>query len=338
MKSEAINGKKILVTGGTGSFGKYITKFLLNNSVDSVTVFSRDEEKQNSMEFDLQEFKGKLSFFLGDVREKESLLKATQGKDIVFHAAALKQIPSTEYNPLEAIKTNVLGAQNVVDACIANNVDKVIAISTDKAVEPVNTMGMTKALQEKIFINGNRERYKARTKFSLVRYGNVLNSRGSVIPLFIKQINKGIAVSITDKEMTRFILTLSQAIGLVMTALTHMNGGEIFIPKIKSLKIMDLAEVIVEELKAQKELIKVTRIRPGEKLHEVLMSTMEYNRAVDEKNFYRILPQIELVHEGYSSTMLQTKKKIQMKVYASNTGPFLTKGEIRNILKLDGVI
>lgn len=333
--SKHIVGKKFLVTGGTGSFGKYITQHLLKHGAKEVTVFSRDEDKQYSMQFDFREYKERLRFFIGDVRDLDSITKATRGIDIVFHAAALKQIPSTEHNVIEAVKTNVLGANNVVDACIANGVKKVVAISTDKAVEPINTMGLTKALQERIFILGNQAQKK--TKFALVRYGNVVASRGSVIPLFKKQIEQGGPISVTHKDMTRFILTLSQAMDLVFIALDSMVGGEIFIPKIKPLKIFDLAHVMLDELKPKNLKIKETGVRPGEKLHESLISEIESPRIIDREDHYILLPLIDLKETSY---IYKLKKYDFDKVfsYSSDQGPFLSRSMIKAILVNDGVL
>jgi len=332
--SKYIVGKKFLVTGGTGSFGKYITQYLLENGAKDVTVFSRDEDKQYSMQFEFRKYKDRLRFYIGDIRDLDSITKATRNVDIVFHAAALKQIPSTEHNVIEAVRTNVLGASNVVDACIANGVDKVVAISTDKAVEPINTMGLTKALQERIFILGNLAQKK--TKFSLVRYGNVVASRGSVIPQFKKQIDSGGPVTITHKDMTRFILTLSQAINLVFVALDSMVGGEIFIPKIAPLKIIDLAQVMVEEHNLKNMSIKEIGIRPGEKIHEALISEIESPRVISKKDHFILLPLINLddISYIYKVDHYDFSKTFS---YSSDQGPFLSKEAIKKILAKDGI-
>lgn len=336
MKQKHLSNKKILVTGGTGSFGKYIVSELIKYNPSEIRIFSRDEDKQYSMQFELRERKN-LRFIIGDVQDKESLQKATKNVDIVLHAAALKQIPSTEYNIIEAVRTNVLGAQNVVDACIANNVERAVTISTDKAVEPINVMGMTKALQERIFILANRYSDSRRTLLSCVRYGNVVASRGSVIPLFIKQMQAGRTITITHPDMTRFILTLKQATQLVFTALTTMVGGEVFIPKIKPLKITDLVEVLISSYKLKNSQVHFVGIRPGEKIHETLISAAESVRVLKKKDHFILLPQIDLQHIGhtYKVKVYPAKKFIP---YASDQGPFLTKEEIKNILKGDGVI
>lgn len=329
--TNVFSGKTVLITGGTGSFGSFIVREILNINPKKVIIFSRDEDKQYSLQHELSRFQKKLGFFIGDVRDKSSLTRAMRfGVDIVIHAAALKQIPSTEYNALEAVRTNVLGAQNVVDACIENNVKKAIAISTDKAVEPINVMGMTKALQERIFILGNKQGGKVNTKFAAVRYGNVIASRGSVIPLFKKQIEVGGPVTLTDKRMTRFILTLSEAIKLVFDALGDMVGGEVFVPKIKPLKVLDLAQVMVSELKPKDKKIDVIGIRPGEKLHETLISPIESLRTVKKSNYYIVLPQIDLKSTSHLYKPALKKEEFR---YSSDQGPFMAKSEIKKILK-----
>jgi len=278
-----LNGKTILITGGTGSFGKSFAKFLLDNyKLKKLIIFSRDEFKQSQMK---EEFKDeRLRFFIGDVRDLPRLQRAFVGVDVVFHAAALKQIPILEYNPFEAVKTNILGTQNVIDAAIDQGVKKVLLISTDKAAQPVNLYGSTKLCAEKLFINGNSYS-PGKTRFSCVRYGNVIGSRGSIIESLIKNSNPE-KVSITDERMTRFWITLKQASDLVMFALENMAGGEIFIPKIPSMKIVDLFDAIAP--KAKKEII---GIRPGEKLHEMLLTKEEARHAIELDNYFVVLPE-----------------------------------------------
>jgi len=335
MNGRIFKDKTILITGGTGSFGSFFVKKILQYKPRKIIIFSRDEDKQYWLQKELKNDIKRLRFVIGDVREKASLLKTMRiGVDILIHAAALKQIPSTEYNIIEAVKTNILGAQNVVDASIEAGVGKVLSISTDKAVEPVNVMGMTKALQERIFILGNKQ--AKQTKFASVRYGNVVASRGSVIPLFKKQIEEGGPVTVTDKRMTRFIFTLSQATELVFNALDNMVGGEIFIPKIRPLKVFDLAQVMVNELQPKNKNIKEIGIRSGEKLHETLISPIESLRSVRKRKFYVILPQIELKDIGFTyKTNVIRKRQFR---YASDTGPFITKSEIKKILKDEGLL
>lgn len=291
--ADMLDNKKILVTGGTGSFGKYIIENLLKSGCAEIRVFSRDEKKQDDLRF---KFKNnpRLRLVLGDVRDYESVKNVMKEIDYVFHAAALKQVPSCEYNVFEAIKTNILGAQNVVNAALESNVKKVIAISTDKAVEAVNAMGMSKAIQEKIITSANLYRRGKKTIFCCVRYGNVLGSRGSVVPLFKKQIENNEHLTLTDKRMTRFILTLDEAITLVFKALELSVGGEIFVPKIPSHTVLALAELMISELNAKNKEIKSVGIRPGEKIHETLVSPTESLRTVEKVDMYIILPQIRL--------------------------------------------
>ncbi|HBS47691.1 TPA: UDP-N-acetylglucosamine 4,6-dehydratase (inverting) [Candidatus Dependentiae bacterium] len=266
-----LNEKSILITGGTGSFGKVFIKTILNNfkNIKRVIVFSRDEFKQFEMS-NLPEFKNdpRLRFFIGDVRDKERLYRAFDGVDIVIHAAALKQVPSCEYNPFEAVKTNIIGAQNVIDAAIDRGVNKVIALSTDKACAPVNLYGATKLCSDKLFLAANVYSGSRDTKFSVVRYGNVLGSRGSVVPFFKELILCGSnELPITDERMTRFWLKLDQAVEMVLTALNVMEGGELFVRKVPSMRVTDLAIALAPNTK-----FKNIGIRPGEKIHEVMIS------------------------------------------------------------------
>lgn len=273
----------ILLTGGTGSFGKHFCKVMTENHHPKVIrVYSRDELKQHDMR---QQFGEKhLRYFIGDVRDIDRLKRAMEGVDIVIHAAALKQVPACEYNPFEAVKTNIHGAQNIIDAAIDNGVKKVIALSTDKAVNPVNLYGATKLCSDKIFINGNSYAGEKATRFSCVRYGNVIGSRGSVIPVFEKQRTSG-KVTITDKRMTRFWITLDQAVDLVIKGLSHMQGGEIFVPQIPSMKVIDLAKAVAPECE-----IELIGIRPGEKLHEALITEEDGRHTVSYDGMFVVMP------------------------------------------------
>lgn len=283
-KLDFLKGKIFLVTGGTGSFGKNFIKHLLKNSrVKKLIVFSRDEFKQHLMAQELEN-DSRLRFFIGDVRDLPRLERAFHGVDIVVHAAALKQVPMLEYNPFEAVKTNVLGSQNVVEAAIDQGVEKVLLISTDKAVQPINLYGSTKLCAEKLFINGNVYADR-KTRFSCVRYGNVIGSRGSIVEILL-QNRQAKTVHITDERMTRFWLNLEQTFKLVLFALEHMVGGEIFIPKAPTMKVVDLFNVLVP--KAKKEIV---GIRPGEKLHEILLTTDEARHTVELDNYFIILPE-----------------------------------------------
>ena len=277
-----LTGKTILVTGGTGSFGQaFVGALLKSYRPRKIIVFSRDELKQYDMR---QKFgdPSALRFFLGDVRDQKRLHRAFDGVDIVVHAAALKQVPTLEYNPFEAIKTNVLGAENVVNEAIERGVKKVVALSTDKAVNPANLYGATKLCAEKLFISGNHYSGNHPTRFSIVRYGNVVGSRGSIVPLFLKEKGSGILPS-TDERMTRICSTLDQAVALVLHALEDMKGGEIYIPKIPSMKVTDLAKAL-----APRARLRFIGIRPGEKLHEMLMTENESALAEDHKQWYVI--------------------------------------------------
>jgi len=287
------NAKSILVTGGTGSFGKMFIKTILNNypEIERVVVFSRDEYKQFVMS-NMPEFKPflhKLRFFIGDVRDKDRLYRAFDGIDIVIHAAALKQVPACEYNPFEAVKTNVLGAENVIDAAIDKGVKKVVALSTDKACAPINLYGATKLCSDKLFITGNAYSGPEGTKFAVVRYGNVAGSRGSVIPFFQELIEKGVKeLPITDYTMTRFWLKLEQAVEMVIDAVTGMHGGELYVKKIPSMRMPELAEAIAPGLKT----IEVG-IRPGEKIHEQMITREDARNTVEFDDYYIILPELQ---------------------------------------------
>ncbi|HPZ63397.1 MAG TPA: UDP-N-acetylglucosamine 4,6-dehydratase (inverting), partial [Halanaerobiales bacterium] len=280
-----LNGKTILVTGGTGSFGKKFTRMVLDRyDVNKLIIFSRDELKQAQMRAEFGD-NPKLRFFIGDVRDKERLYRAFDGVDVVIHAAALKRVPECEYNPFEAIKTNVIGAQNIIDAAIDRGVSKIVALSTDKAVNPINLYGATKLCSDKLFIAGNSYVGSKDTRFAVVRYGNVVGSRGSVVPLFL-QLKEAGKLPITDPRMTRFWITLEEGVEMVFAALEKMQGGEIFVPKIPSMKITDLAEAIAPECE-----LEIVGIRPGEKLHESLITGSDARHTLEFENYYIIQPE-----------------------------------------------
>jgi UDP-N-acetylglucosamine 4,6-dehydratase len=278
-----LNDKVILVTGGTGSFGRKFTETVLKRfQPRKLIIFSRDELKQSEM---LRDYSSKVvRYFIGDVRDIERLRRAMHGVDVVVHAAAMKQVPACEYNPFEAVKTNVLGGANVIEAAIDARVKKVLAISTDKAVNPVNLYGATKLCAEKLFVQGNSYAGEHGTRFSCARYGNVVSSRGSVIPLFLEQRQNG-TITVTDERMTRFWITLQQGVDFVIQCLGAMEGGEIFVPKIPSMHILDLARAIAPDCE-----IRYTGIRPGEKVHEVLVSEDESHHTLEHETFYVIIP------------------------------------------------
>lgn len=280
----SLNDAVILVTGGTGSFGKKFTEIVLEEfSPRKIIIFSRDELKQHEM---AQQYGDtSMRYFLGDVRDLDRLKRAFRGVDVVVHAAALKQVPACEYNPFEAVKTNVVGAQNVIDAAIDCGVKKVLAISTDKAVNPVNLYGATKLCAEKLFIQGNSYAGGDGTKFSCARYGNVIGSRGSVVPMFMRQREHG-KITITDERMTRFWITLERGVRLVITSLDQMQGGDMFVPKIPSMRIADLASIVAPDCE-----IEVIGMRPGEKLHEVLVSRDEARTTLEFEDMFIVQPQ-----------------------------------------------
>lgn len=340
-KPKLFSAKRVLVTGGTGSFGHQIADRLLEEGPSEIRIFSRDEDKQVRMS---EEYgmghqyprKDALNFVIGDVRNYNSVREAVRGIDIVFHAAALKQVPSCEYHVWEAVQTNVIGAQNVIQAALEENLEKVVAVSTDKAVKPVNAMGMTKSIQEKLFTAANFHNSGKRTIFTCVRYGNVVGSRGSVIPLFKRQIEAGGPVTITDSRMTRFVLTLAEAIELVFYAATHGKGGETFVLKIPAALVTDVAEVMIEALTAKKKIpVEVVGIRPGEKIHEVLVSEVEAVRTIEDETSYVILPQIDL--EATTSSYHRADA-VKFAEYSSDMARRLSKDEIRTILARTGWI
>jgi UDP-N-acetylglucosamine 4,6-dehydratase/5-epimerase len=282
-EKDVFENKSVLITGGTGSFGKKLTQVLLrDHNPKKLIIFSRDELKQHEMHLAYDD--PRLRYFIGDVRDRERLHRAMQGVDLVVHAAALKQVPSCEYNPFEAVKTNILGASNIIDVAIDAGVKKVMAISTDKAVNPINLYGATKLVAEKLFVQGNAYSGAAGTRFSCVRYGNVIGSRGSVIPVFQQQRASG-KITITDERMTRFWITLEQGVQFVIKCTGLMQGGEVYVPKIPSMRIVDLAEVVAPECERE-----ALGIRPGEKLHEVLVSRDESRYTLEFEDMYLIQP------------------------------------------------
>ncbi len=286
-----LSGKSILITGGTGSFGKQFVKTILARfpDVKRIVIYSRDELKQYEMAQTFSETKYRqLRYFIGDVRDLRRLSRAMEDIDVVIHAAALKQVPAAEYNPFEAIKTNIMGAQNVIETSIDNGVKQVVALSTDKAAAPINLYGATKLCSDKLFVSANNFKGRRDIKFSVVRYGNVMGSRGSVIPFFMKKKSEG-TIPITDDRMTRFNITLEEGVELVMMALEKMWGGEIFIPKIPSYRIVDVAEAIAPECAK-----KVIGIRPGEKLHEEMITVTDAINSIEFDDYYVILPSTPL--------------------------------------------
>jgi UDP-N-acetylglucosamine 4,6-dehydratase/5-epimerase len=286
------NNKSILITGGTGSFGKQYVKTLLERyKPKKLIIYSRDELKQFEMEQDYHD--DCMRYFIGDVRDRERLIQAMNGVDYVIHAAALKQVPAAEYNPMECIKTNIHGAENVIQAALVNNVEKVIALSTDKAANPINLYGATKLASDKLFVAANNISGGHRTRFSTVRYGNVVGSRGSVVPFFKKLIENGVEhLPITDERMTRFWITLQQGVDFVLKNFDRMQGGEIFVPKIPSVNIMDLANSLAPALPQ-----KIIGIRPGEKLHEIMCPADDSHLTLEFEDHFVIKPTIQFMGE-----------------------------------------
>jgi UDP-N-acetylglucosamine 4,6-dehydratase/5-epimerase len=320
--------KVLLVTGGTGSFGNAVLRRFLHTDIKEIRVFSRDEKKQEDMRIDLNN--SKVKFYIGDVRNYDSIHSALDGVDFVFHAAALKQVPSCEFYPMEAVRTNVIGTENVLNAALANGVKKVITLSTDKAVYPINAMGISKAMMEKLMVAKARMTNEKRTVFSGTRYGNVMASRGSVIPLFIKQIKEGKPLTITDPNMTRFLMSLDDAVDLVLYAFSNARQGDIFVQKAPASTIMDLA-IAVKELFQADNPIKVIGTRHGEKLYETLLTREERVKAEDLGGYYRIVPDDRDLNYGKYFT--EGEEKIaEVEDYNSHNTRRLNVEEIKELL------
>jgi UDP-N-acetylglucosamine 4,6-dehydratase len=330
--------KTILITGGTGSLGQSLTKRLLKFNVKAIRIFSRNESKQIEMETKFHD--NRLRFFIGDVRDLNRLIKATEDVDIVFHAAALKHVPKIEYNPFEAIKTNVIGSQNVIDACLNENVEKSICVGTDKAVSPLNTYGATKLLMEKLFVSANNSinKEKHRTKFIALRYGNVLGSSGSVIPKFIEQIKSKNRLTITDPNMTRFSITMDEAIDFILNASNLGQGSEIFIPKLKAYSLEKIKEVLFQLLDNTGE--EIIGLRPGEKLQETLINSDELRYTWEINNMYMIInPFYSLFHEKTVNSVYPGIQKIDLKKqYSSDNVDLLTVTELNSLIKNSGLL
>jgi UDP-N-acetylglucosamine 4,6-dehydratase/5-epimerase len=291
-----MKGASLLISGGTGSFGNAALRRFLNEEIGEIRILSRDEKKQDDMR--KRYASDKLKFYIGDVRDPQSILSAMRGVDYVFHAAALKQVPSCEFHPLEAVKTNVLGTANVVETAIQCGVRRVICLSTDKAVYPINAMGISKAMMEKVFVAKSRNVDPAKTTICGTRYGNVMASRGSVIPLFVEQILAGKPITITDPEMTRFMMTLDDAIDLVLYAFTHGNSGDIFVQKAPAATLTTLARALFELLGVPEHPIEIIGTRHGEKAHETLLSREERVHAQDLGEYFRIPPDLRDLNYG----------------------------------------
>lgn len=327
------NGKKLLISGGTGSFGNAVLKRFLDTDIAEIRIFSRDEKKQDDMR--KRYANSKLKFYIGDVRDYQSVLNATRGVDYIFHAAALKQVPSCEFHPMEAVKTNVIGTDNVLEAAIQNEVRRVVCLSTDKAVYPINAMGISKAMMEKVMVAKSRNVDDKKTVICGTRYGNVMASRGSVIPLFIDQIRADLPLSITDPNMTRFMMTLADAVDLVLYAFKHGNNGDLFVQKAPAATVETLAQALTQLIGKPDHPIQVIGTRHGEKLYEALLSREEMACAEDMGDYFRVPP--DLRDLNYSKFVEQGEEKIShMEDYNShNTERLDVAGMQKLLLKLD---
>ena len=328
-------GKSILITGGTGYLGRHLTSEILKYDPHSIRILSRDEVKHHKM----QELFGsdkKLRHFIGDVRDYDRVEKATKDVDIVIHAAALKRLDMIEYNVDESVKTNVIGTLNVVRACVANDVKKAVFVSTDKACSPINTYGACKFLAERIFADSNKSKGPARTVFTMVRYGNVLESTGSVIPFFVSKIKNGEDIPLTDDEMTRFIISPQEAVQLVFDSLIYGKGGEVFVPKLPSFRIIDLIEILKEKYNSDSK-VKVIGIRPGEKINESMINEAEARRTYDFKDMYVITSEINKIQDA---EYLKSGKKLAKKdmTHYSSDQNLVSKEEVKKIFKKLSII
>lgn len=326
-----LNGKSLLITGGTGSLGVALTKKILSTypQIKRLVIFSRDEQKQFKMAqlFPSNKYPA-LRFFIGDIRDFQRLKRALNKIDYVIHAAAMKHVPIAEYNPMECVKTNILGAENLINACLELDIERVIALSTDKAAAPINLYGATKLASDKLFIAANNIRGKKEIRFSVVRYGNVMGSNGSVIPFFMKKKNDGV-LPITDPNMTRFNITLEEGVDMVLYALREAEGGEIFVPKIPSYKITDLAKAIGENCKQ-----KIIGVRPGEKIHEEMITSSDSYNTYDIGRYYVILPQSPVF--DLEKFIIKNKAKKVIPGFSYNSGKnehFLSEDELRFLIK-----
>ncbi len=333
--AEKLKDKIVLITGGTGSLGQALTKQLLQTDVKTIRILSRNENKQVTMESQFDD--KRLRFFIGDIREISRLFKAFEGVDVIFHAAALKHVPVVEYNPFEGIKTNVIGSQNVIDACMHEKIPVATCVGTDKAVSPLNTYGATKLLMEKLFVAANPywNSEEIKTKFIALRYGNVLGSSGSVVPKFIKQIREKQKITVTDPNMTRFSLTMSETLDFILESTFLGKGSEVFVPKLKAYSIMDLKDALIELVgEAQEEVIS---IRPGEKLHETLINADELRYTWEFDNKYIIFSPFREINEikaGYPGI-----KKLEMSdSYSSNSVEKISKNELKKIIEESGLL
>lgn len=326
-------GKKLLITGGTGSFGNAVLKRFLDTDIAEIRIFSRDEKKQDDMR--KRYASSKLKFYIGDVRDYQSVLNATRGVDYIFHAAALKQVPSCEFHPMEAVKTNVIGTENLLEAAIQNEVRRVVCLSTDKAVYPINAMGISKAMMEKVMVAKSRNVDERKTVICGTRYGNVMASRGSVIPLFIEQIRAGQPLTLTDPNMTRFMMTLSDAVDLVLYAFEHGNNGDLFVQKAPAATIEVLAKALTELVGKPEHPINVIGTRHGEKLYEALLSREEMVCAEDMGDYYRVPPDLRDLNYAKFVEEGETQISITEDYNSHNTQRLDVAGMQQLLRKLD---
>ena len=320
--------KKILITGGTGSLGTALTNRLLETDIDTIRIFSRDELKQSQMESNFND--DRLRFLIGDIRDKERLEKAVESIDIVIHTAALKQVPVIEYNPFEAIKTNVQGAQNLVEACLNKDVEFALAIGTDKAVSPFNTYGATKLLMERLFVSANYYKGYHKTKFSCVRYGNVLGSRGSILPVFVNQIISGKKITITDPNMTRFNITMDQALDLIFRVIKNSHGGDVYVPKLNAYRVGDIKDVLLDLMDSKIETVRIP-VRIGEKYHETLINEHEIRNTYENQDNDYVIYENQLAKDS-SITIPNVKKTSLSTEYSSDKVKITPKEELKEIL------
>lgn len=334
MLDDIFEGKIVLITGGTGSLGKALTKRLLRTKIAKIRIFSRDEEKQYRMQQELDN-DIRLRFLLGDIRDKDRLYRAFENVDIVIHAAALKQVPAVEYNPFEAVKTNVYGTQNVIDACLDKDVNLAVAVGTDKAVSPFNTYGATKLLMERLFVDANGIKGLRDIKFTCVRYGNVLGSRGSIVPTFVNQIKAGKKITVTEPSMTRFTITMNEALDFILRSMKNAAGGEVFVPKLKAYKVGDLKDAITELMNKEVK-TEIISARAGEKFHEALISKDEARNAYENQDDYLIF---EKKSEHYVYPKYNEVKKSDLnEEYSSDKVELFSKDELKSILVNEGLI
>jgi UDP-N-acetylglucosamine 4,6-dehydratase/5-epimerase len=328
--NKIFSGKTILITGGTGSLGSSLTKKILESKVKQIRIFSRDESKQEDLKYVIND--DRLRFLIGDIRDKERLKRAMEDIDIVIHTAALKQVPAAEYNPFEFIKTNIYGSQNVIDASMDAEVDICLGISTDKAVSPLNLYGSTKLAMEKLFIAANRYKGQRKTKFSCVRYGNVFGSRGSVVPKFLEYIKQNNKIQVTNPKMTRFNISMDDAMKLIFQAIEITKGSEVFIPKLYAYTLSDLIDALRNVTQKNFKINKIP-IRNGEKTHEILLNKFEIPYSIESNNMYILLPPEKILQKKLIKTNFVNVKQLKFNVYSSEFANKMSKSKLESLIK-----